>query len=61
MRPPIARPRCRPPNGCGIAVVFAFAGHDVAVVDSSSVDADALPGLPQAHDEMGGTLKCWGG
>ena len=44
MRPPIA---CLGAGrmGRGIAVVFAFAGHDVVVVDFKQRDADAAARL----------------
>lgn len=57
MRPPIA---CLGAGrmGRGIAVVFAFAGHDIVVVDFKQRDADAAARLAtQAYDEIRGTLE----
>ena len=60
MRPPIA---CLGAGrmGRGIAVVFAFAGHDVAVVDFKPRDADASARLAtEAHGEIRATLEVLG-
>ena len=60
MRPPIA---CLGAGrmGRGIAVVFAFAGHDVAVVDFKLRDADASARLAtETHGEIRATLEVLG-
>jgi len=60
MRPPIA---CLGAGrmGRGIAVVFAFAGHDVAVVDFKPRDADGSARLAtEAHGEIRATLEVLG-
>ena len=44
--------------GRGIAVVFAYAGHDVAIVDFKARDEDAFAKLAaEAHGEVRSTLR----